>query len=123
MGTTKADDDVEEIKRGIHRRAKDVVSSFPATIVYLSRVCSSNARSSSVDLHDTTRTKNETRNEGKRQRDDNDDDIDGEKDERERTRYKIILTERRDLFLSDVDDLTVALNLRLLKYDPPTWLT
>lgn len=115
MGTTKREeDDFDEIKMGVHQRAKKIISSFPGRIVYLTRICHVNSPSPEVNPSPTT---GDASTGNKRRRDDSDEDSDS------LARMKRVLATERESFLSDVDDLTLTLNLHLLKFAPDDRLT
>jgi hypothetical protein len=84
----------EALKDVFHLRAKSVISSFPDKITALTVICE--------------RTKIETPSGGKRKRDDI--DLNAE----EHMPWQI-LAGKREMFLSDVDDLQLALTLHYLK--------
>jgi len=130
MGTTtkpkvkkehpKEEANPDNIKQDIFKRAKEIISSLPQKWVCLNRICSERITPSTPqDSHESQSNREDFPLElaagYKRKREDTDDS-----DTSPLVRMKRLLAVERSAVLSDIDGLTIALNLLQLKI-PSRW--
>jgi hypothetical protein len=109
MRKTTSEEDPEGIRNAVYQGAKDVIATLPGRIVYLNRVFNSNLPPANFEPTAPTLTiESEVPTGAKRRREEFTDGND-------LPRLRKILAAERNEFLSGVDDLMLALNLRLLK--------
>lgn len=114
-GSPKDEASFDKIKQNIFARVSEIISSLPEKLARLNCICSELTVSSALDLQNgddqphTSKTGNKRKHE----------ELDSADSSRSYRMRRVVAIERNCL-LSDIDDLTIALNLLQLQ-SPSRW--
>jgi len=114
-GSSRDEASFDKIKQNIFGRVNEIISSLPEKLVRLNCICRELTASSALDLQNSDNQLNTSKTGNKRKYE----ELDSADNSRPDKMRRVLAIERNSL-LSDIDDLTIALNLLQLR-SPSRW--